>query len=305
MDQDEFFVESELPPQQRRNRLRQEYLREYRSQMSGYFALWIMVPCVLFYLLVQAISADPGSVWSKVQPWFAGTSLTIALICGAIVAWRMYWAYLEVRVRQSQIGLLEENVSLKKQATKMLQQEDRRGDNVELNFAEDGMVKSAKIVRSAVLLAQLRQQELERLRHIQQQQIGQSVVLKPGETAIFPHDEYRRIESQVPAQPKQLTGPSGSTPSGSELRASSPSGRRKAPLRSSSADEELAEKLAQIPTPSKPGVVQTFAELLDEGIIQAALALGLIALGYVTRDGEWALRFGTWLDLYSCGVGGV
>lgn len=47
----------------------------------------------------------------------------------------------------------------------------------------------------------------------------------------------------------------------------------------------------------------TFKELLLQGWIQAALDRGEIILGYnaLTRQ----LRYGSWLDLYSCGVGGV
>jgi hypothetical protein len=158
MDQEhEYWVESESPGQ-RRSRLRQEMMREYRSQMAPWFALWIGLPCLLFYLIIQAISADPGSVWGKVQPWMAGSFLVVALICGAIVAWRMYLAYLEVRTKQGKLELLEENVSLKRQASRMIRDADRRGDNVKLSFGEDGAVRSAEIVRSALLLEQQRLQ---------------------------------------------------------------------------------------------------------------------------------------------------
>jgi hypothetical protein len=46
----------------------------------------------------------------------------------------------------------------------------------------------------------------------------------------------------------------------------------------------------------------TFRELLEQGVIQSALKQGKMILGYYTT-GE--LRYGSWLDLYSCGVGGV
>lgn len=50
-----------------------------------------------------------------------------------------------------------------------------------------------------------------------------------------------------------------------------------------------------------PAPVQSFAELLQAGVIQTALAQGKMLLGYAAG----ALRYGSWLDLYSCGIGGV
>lgn len=47
--------------------------------------------------------------------------------------------------------------------------------------------------------------------------------------------------------------------------------------------------------------VQSFYELLQAGVIQAALAQGKMLLGYLAGQ----LRYGTWLDLYSAGIGGV
>jgi hypothetical protein len=199
MDQDFEFVESESP-QQRRNRLRQEYMREYRSQMSGYFALWIGLPCLLFLLIIQAISADPGSVWGKVQPWMEGSFLVIVLICGAIVAWRMYWAYLEVRARQGRLELLEENLSLKKQARQILKEADRRGDNVKLSFGEDGSVRGAEIVRSALLLEQQRLQLAARA--------GQHQVSESKEQKQLPeHQAQKQIAAPKQKGPALLREP--------------------------------------------------------------------------------------------------
>jgi hypothetical protein len=47
--------------------------------------------------------------------------------------------------------------------------------------------------------------------------------------------------------------------------------------------------------------IKSFAQLLAEGVVQDALKQGLLLLGYVAG----VLRYGTWLDLYSCAVGGV
>jgi len=49
--------------------------------------------------------------------------------------------------------------------------------------------------------------------------------------------------------------------------------------------------------------ILTFAQLLERGIVQAAIAQGKMLLGYdaVTHQ----LRYGSWLDLYSAGNGGV
>jgi hypothetical protein len=47
--------------------------------------------------------------------------------------------------------------------------------------------------------------------------------------------------------------------------------------------------------------VPSFRKLLEDGVIQRAAKKGQMILGYV--DG--VARYGSWLDLYSCGVGGV
>lgn len=54
--------------------------------------------------------------------------------------------------------------------------------------------------------------------------------------------------------------------------------------------------------PALPGPVLSFSELLANGTVQTAISQGKILLGY-TAAGE--LRMGSWLDLYSCGIGGV
>jgi hypothetical protein len=51
----------------------------------------------------------------------------------------------------------------------------------------------------------------------------------------------------------------------------------------------------------KPPEIQTFHELLRAGVIQQAIREGKIVHGYVNGK----LRYGTWQDMYSCGIGGV
>lgn len=50
-----------------------------------------------------------------------------------------------------------------------------------------------------------------------------------------------------------------------------------------------------------PAPIQSFYDLLAAGVIQAALSEGKMLLGYIGGQ----LRYGSWLDLYSCGIGGV
>lgn len=50
-----------------------------------------------------------------------------------------------------------------------------------------------------------------------------------------------------------------------------------------------------------PAPVQSFYDLLAAGVIQSALEQGKMLLGYIGGQ----LRYGSWLDLYSCGIGGV
>jgi hypothetical protein len=61
------------------------------------------------------------------------------------------------------------------------------------------------------------------------------------------------------------------------------------------------EELPELPALVAP--VPTFRELLERGVIQRALNAGKMILGYESDTGE--LRYGSWFDLYSCGVGGV
>lgn len=62
--------------------------------------------------------------------------------------------------------------------------------------------------------------------------------------------------------------------------------------------EEEEEQMAALPAP-----LLTFSQLLEQGIIQAALSQGKMVLGYYADN--HTLRYGSWLDLYSCGIGGV
>jgi hypothetical protein len=63
-------------------------------------------------------------------------------------------------------------------------------------------------------------------------------------------------------------------------------------------EESEAGDTTVLPAPR----VQTFRELLQEGVIQSAISQGKMLLGYASGG---TLRFGSWLDLYSCAVGGV
>lgn len=68
---------------------------------------------------------------------------------------------------------------------------------------------------------------------------------------------------------------------------------------------QAAESQAALDAPdgvaSLPAPVQTFQELLQAGVIQSAIQQGKMVLGYAGG----VLRYGSWLDLYSCGIGGV
>jgi hypothetical protein len=64
-------------------------------------------------------------------------------------------------------------------------------------------------------------------------------------------------------------------------------------------DDEHQDEQEEIE--SLPAPVQSFYDLLAAGVIQAALSQGKMLLGYIGGQ----LRYGSWLDLYSCGIGGV
>ena len=61
-----------------------------------------------------------------------------------------------------------------------------------------------------------------------------------------------------------------------------------------------ADELRALPAPMH---VQSFRELIVAGVLQSARSQGKMLLGYDVKTG--ALREGSWLDLYSCGIGGV
>jgi hypothetical protein len=64
---------------------------------------------------------------------------------------------------------------------------------------------------------------------------------------------------------------------------------------------QVAAKPVQEAIETSAAPVLTFSELLQAGIVQAAIAQGKMLLGYVNGS----LRYGSWLDLYSAGIGGV
>jgi hypothetical protein len=242
------------------------------------FALVAGLVALLFLMLLQGIT--PGleqsfmaGFWRAVVPWLMGCTGVVCLICGAVVAWNLYLLKLSHDHQRAKVGLLTEQQKQTHMTTRLLEQAYKNNDNVKITQGDDQQIKSVEIVRTAVLLEQVRIQEETR-------------VLLQREK-----EERRQIAGPVSAGAgsRALHGPIAPTPA----------------VRASSEAEEMEAKLAQIPAPSKPGQIQPFAELLDEGVIQAALLVGLIALGYVYREGEWVVRFGSWLDLYSCGVGGV
>lgn len=69
--------------------------------------------------------------------------------------------------------------------------------------------------------------------------------------------------------------------------------------------EEVIEGQVEEPEdmPALLPPVLTFAQLLERGIIQQAISRGQMVLGYYADTNE--LRYGSWLDLYSAGNGGV
>lgn len=66
-------------------------------------------------------------------------------------------------------------------------------------------------------------------------------------------------------------------------------------------DATLEDEPALLPAATPPAY-RPFSELLTAGIVQQAIEQGKMILGYLP-DGT--LRYGSWLDLYSCLIGGV
>jgi hypothetical protein len=254
-------------------------------------ALFFGVPALVVLLIVWAVNAAAGPTISKIPflaPAWSVVSFFLFILCGcilvpclAIIGWRVFkvWKQHEretareqknAAIQNEEYKLAHERARAARLANSAVERAELAGDNYTITAGRDSV--SIQIVRAATQLEQTRIQYAGRV----QQQLEKA--------------QQKQIAGPVDpdTEPRLSAGPARS------LRGAPTANTPKVP-------DELAEKLAQIPAPSKPGEIQAFAELLDEGIIQAALSVGLICLGYVSG----ALRFGTWLDLYSCGVGGV
>lgn len=268
-------------------------------------ALCFGVPAAIVLIIVLTANAVAGPaihkmpllapVWSVVFFFVLVVCGCVLAPCAAIVAWRVFkiWKQHEretkhyereaaterraALIQNEEYKLAQERARAARLANNAVERAELAGDNYTITAGRDSV--SIQVVRAAIQLEQARIQQAGRMQQQLEKAQQYKQIAGPGP----------ETEPRTPAQPARA---SRNIP--------------QAAARQVSDEDEMAEKLAQIPEPSKPGVL-TFAELLDEGIIQAALLVGLICLGYVASPvaGEWVLRFGTWLDLYSCGVGGV
>jgi len=264
-------VESSLVPQTQTRKQRQHAGPDY---VPG--ALLFGVPALIVLLIVWAINAAAGPAIEKIRFLAAAWSVVsfgLVLICGcvltpcvAIVGWRVFKTW---QAHEHEAATHKENTAIQHEEYKLKQEQARAAhiaNTAAINAERAGDNYTITAGRDSISVQVVRtaiQIEQTRIQYAgrAQQQLQQT-------------SQAQQIDRN---EKKQIAGPS-------------PTSR----------DEEMAQKLAQIPAPSKPGIL-TFSELLDEGIIQAALLVGLICLGYVGGK----LRFGTWLNLYSCGVGGV
>lgn len=137
-------------------------------------ALIIGLGGLLFALIVQALDGPVShmflaGLWRAVSPWLTGIGVVTFVICAAIVGWRLYQVklahdlvQLERSQRQMRSKLMEENYTVTRQTSLLLQEARTNGDNVKLTY--DGeQLKSVEIVRSAVLLGQAQIQEQARI----------------------------------------------------------------------------------------------------------------------------------------------
>jgi hypothetical protein len=232
MDQDrEYWVESE-PPDRQGRRPAQRMEDQRRSQLSPRFVLFVFVPTLLFLLLIQAVAdalskSFMGPFWNAIHPWLVVACAITLVISGAILGWHLYLRWHDARLhhfqRQAYKQRLlqaqearEENLAMGEQTKQIVEEARTNGDNVKMSFDKDGRVIGLEVIRSLNLQAQW-QLEYERQR---QQLANQAVVLRAGDTAIFPGDDYRRVESEI-ALPaggrKQLPQHAGSKTSGPAL----------------------------------------------------------------------------------------
>jgi len=290
-------VESSLVPKHKRQ---QQHTRDY---VPG--ALLFGIPALIVLLLVWAINSAAGPAIAKIAFLAAAWSVFsffLTVVCGcilapcvAIVGWRVFKTWQqhtheevtykraesiqreEHKTAQEEYKLAQERARAARLANNAAEQAQQSEDSYTFTAGRDSV--SVQVVRSWVAIEQTRIQQAGRT----QQQLEKQ-------------QQYKQIAAGPETEPRTFAQPASRHIPQAAARLAS----------DEMSEKERAEKLAQIPKPSKPGIL-TFAELLDEGIIQAALLVGFICLGYVVGPGggEWVLRFGTWLDLYSCAVGGV
>src|SRR6266700_2733584 len=152
-------VES-LPPRrkERRSSVRWD-IADYFNCKIGCFTLTGLAGLAVA-LIVQAVTARVETTilagfWRVVSPWLYGTGMTGFLICMAVVAWQIRLVQLAHREKVAKVGLLEENLSVSRQVSRMLTRADRQNDNWKVTYDDEtGQTKRIEVVRSSVLLEQ-------------------------------------------------------------------------------------------------------------------------------------------------------
>jgi hypothetical protein len=280
-----------IPPRRGNQRAAQAEWERHEANCRAYLATVIGIGALLFALIVQALDGPVertflSGLWRAVSPWLTGIGTVAFLICAAIVGWHLYQVKLahdlvklEHGQQQMRSKLMEESYALTHHTTLLLKEARTNQDNIKITYGEHGQPKSIEVVRTSVLLEQARIAE--------QAQIQQAIAAR-----------YQlQLEREQREQRKQIAAPASWQP---QQRERAPEREQEPELE----DEEeivLDEREAARQSLRQPGRILTFAELLEEGIVQEALKLGFILLGYVGK----LLRYGDWMDLYSAGVGGV
>lgn len=194
----EYYIESE-PPSRRQipSRGQQQQQGIYPSRFHPAFALFVGLPVLFFWLLLEHVSdalsrSFAGSFWDTIHPWLAWSCGIIVFVCGVIIAWQLYlwwdhaWSLHTTRQARKQHFVQKQEAheqSLVREQERLEIERQRNADLAEIEIQK---------IQLQQMLATLEHERLvaERKR----------LILNAGQTAIFPEENYYRVDAQ-PALP--------------------------------------------------------------------------------------------------------
>jgi hypothetical protein len=154
---------------------RKQRVEHYSSYAGAAPAAAYVLGVPLTMILVALIA---GSDWASktvlagLWPYLIGFFALLWVPCFFTVAWHVYKlrkAHKQADEKHTgEIRLLKEQVKLSCQTNQLVQESRLAGDNIEIQYNDNGGLKSVKIIRAAVLVEQARVQQLGRVQQVKQ-----------------------------------------------------------------------------------------------------------------------------------------